>query len=926
MPPSKASCYLVGIDLGTTHTVVASARLDDTTADISLFPVEQSIRPGEVSPRPLFPSVRYQAAAGELTEADRVLPWSRPDDPATADAAVLGEWARDLGAKTPGRLIVSAKSWLSHNGVDRTAPILPWGATGGVPRISPLEAVSSYLLHIREAWNHQHPSDSLENQEVVITVPASFDEAARTLTLEAARLAGLASPRLLEEPQAVCYDWLWRHRAELRQQLDGVRLLLVCDVGGGTTDLTLIRVQPDSSPPQLSRIAVGDHLILGGDNIDLTLAHQLEQHGFGEQQKLSTAEFSQLVEQCRRAKERLLAADAPESVTVTLLGAGSQLIGASRTGLLGRAEVARVALDGFFPLVERQDKPDHRRSGVVEFGLPYARDAAISRHLAEFLLRHQRVAQEAVGSDAIPVPDALLLNGGLFRSATVVERMVELLAHWRDGTPPRLLTNDRPDQAVAYGAVAYGLALRGQAVNRIGGGSARSYFLVVETGAETGRQGICILPRGTPEAQELCVPERNFLLRVGQPVRFNLASSTDDSPFAIGDMVSLEEDRFVLLPPLAVAFSQEETRHPTEYSVRIVATLSETGTLELQCVSVDDADLRWNILFQLRQGQVSLPEHERHARMDTALDRIRLIFGRKTRQFDPRQVKTLRTDLEKLLGTREQWDSHVSRELLAVLLENSANRRRSPEHERLWLSLTGYCLRPGYGYPLDDWRVEQVLALYDQAIQFVNEPQNWSEWWTLWRRIAGGLPEPAQLRIFADIRDFIDPDTARRGNLPGLAKKRSHEDMLRLVGVLERLPVDDKIKLGNWLLQRTGKLNESLQNGWALGRIGSRQPLYGSLHAVVPPAVAGQWLEALLSLDLKKNPEMIASIALIARMTGDRERDIKPELRTRVIERLRAARAPESSLALVTKIRELTEADRKSLFGDSLPPGLKLVS
>lgn len=923
MSLNKTPRYLVGIDLGTTHTVVASARLDEVSPAISLFPVEQSIRPGEVSARPLFPSVCYQAGEGELSGADRRLPWSAPDSGDT-DTAVLGEWARDLGARTPGRLIVSAKSWLSHNGVDRTAPILPWGAVEGVTRISPLDTVTRYLAHVRQAWNHQHPEARLEDQELVITVPASFDEAARTLTLDAARQAGLQKPRLLEEPQAVCYDWLWCHRSELTSRLEGIRLLLVCDVGGGTTDLTLIQVSPGEPVPALNRIAVGDHLILGGDNIDLTLAHKLEQQGFGEERKLSTAGFSQLIEQCRKAKEILLAEEAPESVAVTLLGSGSRLIGDTRSRELARDEVVTLALDGFFPLVNPDDMPDHKRSGIVEFGLPYVRDAAISRHLAEFLQRHRRVAQAAVGDDDLPVPDALLLNGGLFRSPRVVERLLELLGHWRGGSRPCLLRNDRPDQAVAYGAVAYGLALRGRDITRIGGGSARSYFLVVETGTGA-RQGVCILPRGTAEGEEIKVPERSFLLKVGRPVRFNLASSTDDGTYPPGAVVDLDEEHFVSLPPLAVAFDQEEARFPVEHRVNIVAALGETGTLQLECVAIADATLRWNIAFQLRQNQVSLPEHERHARMDSALERTSLIFGKKTRQFDPRQIKTLRADLEKTLGPREQWDTHTLRELLTVLLDGMNNRRRSMEHERLWLSLTGYCLRPGYGYPLDDWRVEQVLALYEQGPQFVGELQNWSEWWTLWRRIAGGLPAQAQLRIYEDLKDFINPDTAKRGNLPGLAKKRSHEDMLRLVAVLEHLPVDHKTALGDWLLKRVGKLNESIQNGWALGRIGSRQPLYGSLHTVVPPATAEAWLETLLAIDLKKNPEIISAIALIARMTGDRERDINPALRTRLLNGLRAAKAPESSLSLLTKIKALTDADRKTLFGDSLPPGLKLV-
>ncbi len=473
--------YLVGIDLGTTHTVVAYSGSSGTGGEprIELFPLEQLVKPGEVAALPLLPSVRYQASLDELAEADVALPWA-----ATATASdyrpVLGEWARRLGAKSPGRLIASAKSWLSHPAADRTAPILPWGAPEGIPKISPVEASASYLRHVREAWNSHHPEAPLEAQELVVTVPASFDEASRALTLEASRLAGLPRLKLLEEPQAVCYDWLWQHRHTLQQQLATTRLLLVVDLGGGTLDLTLIKVDPGADEPKLTRIAVGNHLMLGGDNIDLALAHLAEGRLFDEDRRLSAAELSQLVEQCRVAKERLLVDDAPESVGVTLLGSGSRLIGSARSTELRRDETRALVLEGFFPVIGITDLPERKRSGVVEFGLPYVADPAITRHLAAFLGEHRHVAREAVGDAVdIPVPDALLLNGGVFRSPLVVRRLVDQLTAW-GGVQPRLLENDRPDLAVAHGAVAYGLARRGQAVQRIAGGAARSIFLRVD--------------------------------------------------------------------------------------------------------------------------------------------------------------------------------------------------------------------------------------------------------------------------------------------------------------------------------------------------------------------------------------------------------------------------------------------------------------
>jgi molecular chaperone DnaK (HSP70) len=916
--------YLVGIDLGTTHTVAAYADLKaGARAKIQLFPIEQSIKPGEVAARPLLPSVRYQASLDELAEADVLLPWGSVG----ADSGcrpVVGELARVLGAKSRGRLIASAKSWLSHPGADRTAAILPWGAAEDVPKVSPVEASAGYLAHLRAAWNFHHPEAPLEQQDLVVTVPASFDEAARALTLEAARLAGLPQLRLLEEPQAVCYDWLWEHRKTLQEELAGVRLLLVVDVGGGTTDLTLIRVRPGEEEPSLDRVAVGNHLMLGGDNIDLALAHLAERRMLVEERRLPAGDLSQLLEQCRLAKERLLAEDAPASVQVTLLGAGARLIGGARSVELGREEVHAIVLDGFFPRVGLDQHPERKRSGVVEFGLPFAADPAVTRHLAAFLGQHREAAAEALGPDAPPVPDALLLNGGVFRSPLLALRVAEQLAAWR-GAPPKLLENSRPDLAVAHGAVAYGRARRGHAIQRIGGGSARSYFLVVEAGGNAPDQGICILPRGTAEGEEVVLAERTFLLKLGTPVRFHLAASTDDFRPAPGALVDLDDERFLPLPPLAVALDRESGRQ--EQAVRIAASLTEIGTLALQCVAADDPARRWSIEFQLRGAAPAVTEGgtARHPRLDEALARIREIFGKKAKTADPKAIKGLRSELERMLGPRERWDTALLRELFGGLLEGLPHRRRSADHERVWLSLSGYCLRPGFGYPLDDWRVEQLFAIYGTGLQFVNEAQNWAEWWTLWRRVAGGLSESAQRTIFDDLAEFIDPERAKRGNLPALAKKRGYEDMVRLAAVLERLPAAAKAELGGWLDKRLAKPGEPAESWWALGRIGARVPFHGSAHNTVPRSVAEQWLRKALARDLRKEPHSGFAAALLARMSGDRERDIDPGLRAEAIEKFRAARVPDSWIAMVSEVKELSESDEKRIFGEALPPGLKLI-
>jgi len=910
----QTSHYLVGIDLGTTHTVVAFAKADKTAQEIQIFQVEQLIAPGQVAERPLLPSVRYHPAEGELTAADVIFSPAR-------DTAVIGEAARVLGAKSKGRFVTSAKSWLSHPSVDHSADILPWGSSDDISKVSPIDASASYLAHIRTVWGHKFPDAPLEKQDIVITVPASFDEAARSLTLEAARIAGLDNVRLLEEPQAVCYDWLRRHAGTIQQALADVHLLLVCDVGGGTTDLTLIKVEPSENEPKLTRIGVGEHLMLGGDNIDLALAHLAESRLISEQKRLSAADLSQLIEQCRIAKERLLADDAPEQVNVTLLGGGSKLIGSSRSVSLTRDEVRNIALDGFFPLSGLDDLPDRKRSGVVEFGLPYAAEPAVSKHIAAFLRLHADACRDALHGES-RVPDALLLNGGVFRSQPITQRLLDLIGSWSAKTPA-LLENRQPELAVALGAVAYAIARRDRKI-KIGGGSARSYFLLVDSD-ESIQHGVCILPRGSEEGDEIVLKDRHFALRLGQPVRFHLASITGDSPFKAGDLVEIT-DLFHSLPPLAVALEGGEAN--TEVVVQLAVTQTEVGTLKIQCVSVDDSDQRWDVEFQIRKkssaglyADAALP-----AQTSAAIEKIQAIFGSKSKQIDPKAVKNLRADLEKCFGcARTEWETPLLRALFATLLEGAKYRRRSEHHERVWLSLVGFCLRPGFGYPLDDWRVEQLWKTYPQGIQFVNETQNWTEWWTLWRRIAGGLDSDAQEQIFNDIAKFINPSAARQPGVAKHIKSRGYDDMVRLSAVLERLPVSQKIQLGEWLLKRLQKAGEPSQTWWAVGRIGARIPFHGSSHNVIPAETVDKWLKQILQEDWKKKPQAGFAATLIARMSGDRARDIDEKMRLEVIEKLRLNKAPTSWLDMVEQVKELDEKAEQQIFGEALPPGLKLI-
>ncbi|MCA7992128.1 hsp70 family protein [Burkholderia cepacia] len=912
--------YTVGIDLGTSNTVVAYVEAGSDA--IRVFDVEQLVGPGAVAAQPLLPSVRYHPAAGELPPDTLRLPWAaaaKASANAAADPpAVIGRYARTLGAQVPGRLVTSAKSWLSHASVDRLAAILPWGAADGVDKVSPVDASASYLAHVRDAWDARFPDAPLAKQDVILTVPASFDDGARALTVEAARRAKLPALRLLEEPQAAFYDWLYGQRDTLRDTFAAARRVLICDVGGGTTDLTLVDVAPgDDGEPTFTRVGVGNHLMLGGDNMDLALARLVETRLTEPGTRLSAASLSQLVERCRAAKERLLGDDAPASVTVTLLGAGSRLVGGARSAELTRQEVEQIVVDGFFPQVEAGELPRRARAAIVEFGLPYASDAAVTRHVAAFLQRH---------ADG-PLPDTLLLNGGVFRAGALAGRLAQTLGAWR-GAPLDVLHNAHPDVAVARGAVAYGLARAGHAP-RIGGGSARSYFLVLDDGAaDSAARGVCLLPRGAEEGREIRLDDRTFALQLGQPVRFHLMSTVAETPYRAGDLVDLDGGDFVRLPPIATVVDAKAGGDARETPVKLTASLTEVGTLEMHCIATDDAARRWKLEFQLRgdapvHGDDAAPA--RHPRLDQAIELIERSFGSKAAGVAPKDTRRLRAQLEQVLGAREAWDVALARELFDALLARARRRRRSADHERAWLNLAGYCLRPGFGHPLDAWRIEQLWPLFDDGIQYVTDGQVWSEWWTLWRRVAGGLDDDAQAQV-RDAIAFLEPSDDKRRKLPFDPGKVGPADMTRLSASLERLPVERKVELAERLIAQLQKPAERALCAWALGRIGARRPFYGSAHSVVPAEVAGGWLDALFALDWKQVEPAAFAAAQIARMTGDRSRDLPDVTRDAVIKRLSAANASPAWIDMVREAIAFDEADTVRVFGETLPAGLKLLA
>lgn len=922
--------YIIGIDLGTTNCAVAFVDpAQGADASVTDFPIPQLQRPGEVAAMPLLPSCLYIPGEHELPPGSTELPWEE------SPSLIVGAFARWQGARVPGRLVASAKSWLCHAGVDRSAPILPWGASANVNKISPVEASTRLLSHMAAAWNSAHPESPMNQQEVVITVPASFDEVARALTVNAARQAGLEKFTLVEEPQAAFYDFTAHHRRDLADVLKDVRLALVVDIGGGTTDFTLIQISVGTDGAELRRIAVGDHLMLGGDNMDAALARHAEERLVAGGRKVSAAQWTQLVQASRVAKEALLGDNAPERHAIAVAAEGSRLLTGTLSTEIQRAEAERLVLDGFFSACSPTDMP-HRaaRTALQELGLPYAQDPAVTRHLAAFLRQHAAACFSALGGGenekGLPRPDAILFNGGVFNSPKIAQRLIEVISSWWPDSPPiRLLAHGSLEFAVARGAACYGLARRGLG-RRIGGGSAHAVYvgLAGEHEISTSR-AICLIPRGQEEGQPVDLQSRSFELMLGRPVQFPLFSTTSDRIDRPGDIVNTGEE-FRALPPIHTVLKGSSVK-TTKVPVHLRATLTELGTLELWCVS-NEGDERWRLEFELRgttaHGAATVIE-SMPARFDEVRTIVERVFGNKPLAVDSKEAKQLSRTLEKTIGPREEWRLPLLRELWGTLYAGAGRRRRSADHERVFFQLVGYGLRPGFGYPLDAWRCEQTFLLFGDSVKFHTEQPIWSEFWVMWRRLAGGLPERQQQELW----NYLKPHLARRIPLapskdsvkPKGIQPEGLDEMVRLAASLEHLDATEKIVLGNWIMQRL-KNPETAAGpwAWALGRLGSRAPLYGSSHKIVDPQQAAVWLSQLLEAGLRRTDGTAFAATQLARLTGDRTRDLDDEIRERASVALKSAGAPEAWLRMLSEVGSLETADEARALGDTLPIGLRL--
>jgi molecular chaperone DnaK (HSP70) len=915
----EAPAGVVGIDLGTTNSALAWA---GPRGPVRVFDIVQLVADGETSREPTLPSFLYFPTSGEIDSGLAALPWN------PAPAVVAGRFARDHGALVPSRQIASAKSWLSNAAVDRSAPLLPW-IEDAATRLSPLDASAALLAHLRESWNFEHAgaegSGRLERQAVVLTVPASFDEEARELTLEAARAAGIAGVTLLEEPLAALYAWIAAHPRRPMATLGEAALILVCDVGGGTTDFSLIRAGVEAGELVFERMAIGEHLLLGGDNLDLALAVMVEQKLPGGSGRLSLSQRQILRRKCSAAKEQLLTPGGPVSVPITVLGGGRGIVGGGASVPLTREEVERALLDGFLPLTEPGDVPSrNRRAGLRELGLPYESEPGITRHLAGFLTR----AGGAAGRPGMASPDAVLFNGGFFAPAAARERVMDALTAW-SGRRPLLLENDRPEASVAIGAAFYGRLRSDPARSRqllIRAGSARAYYIGV---AGEGATAVCVMPRNTQEGTRVTI-DRDFSVIANEPSAFTLYSTMDRNDPLNAVVTFTEASDAHRHAPLVTALRYGRRSRRVPLAVRLTASFTETGTLEIWCESLT-TEHRWRLSFSLRTAEADPFADREDVEGGTDVDQV-LIPDEALRSAEALIQETfdaaaegaapggLVGAIENALGHgKHAWPLPVLRSLADVLLRCPDGRRKGAAYEIRWLNLVGFCARPGIGAPLDPWRISELRKVYLAGITFPKETQCQVEWLVLWQRVAAGFTTGQQKELAGRVMGQIGIGQKK----PSRLNTQIERESWRLLGTLERLDAADRVRLGDELLRRLRREPADASRLWALGRIGARAPLYGPLNLVVPPAAAERWIDELVLFN-QITPDAAAALTHLAALTGDPARDVSADARQRIIEGLVARDLAAEAL---TPLREIVPVNRLAssrAFGEPLPEGLRL--
>ncbi len=922
--------FSIGIDLGTTNSALAYVPLagDEPPGALAIPQWETADTLVDAPTLPSFLYLPEDALAVQLRgRATGTQGW------------IAGRLARRRAGETPGRVARSAKSWLCHHTADRSAPILPWGSEDLAPaqKISPVRAAAFILNHLRGAWDSHFARSgcAFDDQEITITVPASFDAAAQRLTLNAAEEAGFpGGVRLLEEPQAAFYRWLEQCSAadpsweRLETHNAGPRHVLVVDIGGGTSDFSLfeLRPGPPGVMPDIRRIAASEHILLGGDNIDLALAVLLEPRLVGERGQISGPRWDHLVASCRHLKEQALSgtASANQQFTVALPGRGAGLVAGAQVATLARDEVVRLVLDGFFPACDARARPYRTQAGLRDWGLPYAADSAVTRHLADFLRGRPRV-------------NFVLFNGGTLYPAVVRQRLLEQVAAWQGGTRPVELENPEPDLAVARGAARFGKLLRGRS-GVIAAGAARAVFLQVQTAQAATHQAVppalvCVLPRNAPPERTFEIDLPGLEVRTDQMVSFQACSSTRHGRCRAGDVLPWDAEAFHALPPLQTIIRTGSGNHVgpgRTVPVRLAAKMNALGLLQISCVSADPLTPRsWPLELNLRPhehnrdaapGTLATAPIQPNATTETqqaARDLLTTTFARPAAKTDRLTASGILKILERIVGLpRHEWNAALLRSLWPGLNNRMNGRKLSVEHEEAWLTLAGFLLRPGFGFAHDELRMDELWRLRDAGLCFPGKRSK-AQAYILWRRVAGGLTAGRQEMLLADELDSI---------LAG----RAAPELIRLSGSLERLPRETKTDLIQTFIAQVLKRAETKQHCApylaALGLLLNRAPIYGGPETVVSPELVARAYAAFEDFDWT-DPELLELHNLFlraARAVGDRNLDVPKSLRSRIARKLESAGVPPIRTGTIMAFTPVGRMDRTALYGEALPPGLLL--
>jgi molecular chaperone DnaK (HSP70) len=909
------SKFSIGIDLGTTNCAMAYVPLNGTNSTSETFPISQWETHGALTESFTLPSFLYLPREDE---ASQLL-----GKGVVGREWIAGRFARRQAAESPGRVAHSAKSWLCHHAVDRSAPFLPW-RSDEIPvekRISPIQASALLLEYLRMAWDTRFANADFVQQEVTVTVPASFDAVAQRLTLEAATAAGFPSNvRLLEEPQAAFYRWLEEHPSPEALELppSGVSHVLVVDIGGGTSDFSLFEMsaQPGSTIPHIKRIAVSDHLLLGGDNIDLALAHHIQQQLAIE---LSPTQWNFLVARCRDLKERCLTdSQQDEQIPISIPSQGSSLLSKTLSARISRKEVEALVLEGFFPECGPDERPSRVQAGLREWALPYAPDSAVTRYLADFLRGR-------------PSVNFILFNGGSLHAETVRLRLQRQVGNWQSGKEPKILNNSEPDLAVARGAARFGGLVQRRA-ERIEAGAARAIYLeVYRAGKKESAKStlVCILPKDAPAEEEFKISQPGLELRINHPVRFQPYYSTRHDGDKSGALVPWNESDFQRLPPLQTIAKLDDARSRTDrVPVTLSASMNELGLLKIACQSADPRlKHSWPLEFNLRQavtdgardqGASAEGSGVDSARLEAARVRMRSLFSRPLDKRDKLSATNLLKNLEQILALEKaNWNGVLIRHLWQTLYEQIDRRKESVDHEEAWLILAGFFLRPGFGAEGDDTRIDQLWQVRTNGLFYPGKRIQLQEY-ILWRRVSGGLSQARQQAV-------LEPE------LPQLFSPRSPSpELIRLAGSLERIPQSVKQELADRFITRAQDLADKEEHCApylvALGLLLNRAPLYAGIEDVPAPDYVERAYEALCHLDWAE-PKLVETQTLFlraARVTDQAAVDLPRSLREKIASKLEKSGVAPVKVERVRRFVAIERADRASLFGESLPSGLIL--